>query len=470
MRPRSSIIFLFAVLLVGAGAAQSFHSLEADDREVEINTTVTLQCDERCPVNSWRLNYQLPENSEVIEINDSLGEITDYSIQSDLLDIETNRGEKRENETLRINYRIERPAENVKPGLYSRQISLSGFEDEKTSGVVEAEGLISGRTNHGFETSFSEDMRFRGTGPVQINFNFGNGSKTSYYEFFDGEVEKSDDSYRIALGVVGLQQSYQRIPVAMYDEDYDDLGFEWSAGLYKAGLIQMRDNEDREQIVLTHETVHALSDRPLNWDRTQTSYIEEGVAKHAESLIQKKLYREGETDSRPANLFGEDKTYRDGGYRYTVSSKGDREELWNYYQEEKDFMKQWSPDHQHREFGYAYSELVVKNFIMQNGSVQELYTGVESSTTESREEKWARFSELIELEPCNYDERERFDQCLDEINSHEFEVKAATPVQSNSTIRIDRIEIPEIRVQEPSLQGFLGFLNSIIERITEALG
>jgi hypothetical protein len=470
MRPRSPIIFLFAVLLIGSATAQSFHSLEADQDRVFVQSNITLTCNENCPANSFRFQYRMPEGSEIVSIEDSLGEINDYSLNSNIAEIVTNRGERRESEVVVINYRIERPAELVKLGLYSRQISLSGFEDEKTSGVVEAEGLISGRTNHGFETSFSEDMRFRGTGPVQINFNFGNGSKTSYYEFFDGEVGESDDSYRIALGVVGLQQSYQRIPVAMYDEDYDDLGFEWSAGLYKAGLIQMRDNEDREQIVLTHETVHALSDRPLNWDRTQTSYIEEGVAKHAESLIQKKLYREAETDSRPANIFGEDKTYRDGGYRYTVSSKGDREELWNYYQEEKDFMKQWSPDHQRREFGYAYSELVVKNFIMQNGSVRDLYTDVESSPTESREEKWARFSELIELEPCNYDERERFDQCLDEVNSHEFEVKAATPVQSNSTIRIDRIEIPERRVQEPSLQGFLGFLNRIIERITEALG
>ena len=470
MRLRIATILLFTVILIGSVTAQSFHSIEANQDRILIQSNITLSCDQNCPANSFRFQYRMPEGSEIISIEDSLGEINDYTLNSNIAEIVTNRGEKKESEALVMNYKIERPAELVKPGLYSRQISLSGFEDEKTSGVVEAEGLISGRTNQGFETSFSEELRFRGTGPIQINFNFGNGSKTDHYEFFDGEVDESDDSYRIALGVVGLQQSYQRIPVAMYEEDYDDLGFEWSAGLYKAGLIQMRDNEDREQIVLTHETVHALSDRPLNWDRTQTSYIEEGVAKHAESLIQKKLYREGETESKPANLFGEDKTYRDGSYRYTVSSKGDREDLWNYYQDEKDFIKRWSPDHQRREFGYAYSELVVKNFIMQNGSVRELYTGVESSPTESREEKWARLSDSIELEPCNYDERERFDKCLDEINSHEFEVKAATPVQSNSTIRIDRIEIPERRVREPSLKGFSGFLNRIIERFTEALG
>lgn len=459
---------LFLVLmLVSSVTAQSFHSLEADEQRVEVNTTINLECNERCPVNSWRLNYQLPENSEIIGINDSIGEITDYSLSSNLLDLETNSGERRINETVRINYRINRPAEQVKPDLYKRQISLSGFEDEATSGVLEAEGLISARTNSGFETSFSEDMRFRGTGPIQINFNFGKGSETNYYEFFDGDVEESDDSYSIALGVVGLQQSYPRIPVAMYDEDYDELGFEWSAGLYKAGLIQMRDNEDREQVVLTHETVHALSDRPLSWDRTQTSYIEEGVAKHAESLIQKKLYREGETDSKPANLFGEDRSYRDGTFRYTVPSKGEKERLWEYYQDDGEFMKNWSPDHNYREFGYAYSELIIKNFVMHNGSVRELYTEVESSSTDSREEKWERFSEIVDLEPCNYDRREMFDNCLDEINSHEFQVKAATPVENNSTIEIDRIEIPERRVEKPSYRGFIQFLTRLLESIIQ---
>lgn len=466
MKTRTLLTLLSAALVFsGFAASQSFHSLDADRDQIQLNTTIGLESEEG--VNTWSLRYRMPEGSEINQINDSLGEIEDYSLESGLLQLKTNKGPKRTNETVKINYRINRDAEEIKQGLYTREISFSGFKDHETSGIVKAEDLISGDTNRGLQASFTDEMRFKGEGAANIVFNFGRGNTTEYYEFFNGSIN-STDSYRVALGTVSLKPRFQKIPVALYSEDSSDLGFEWSAGLYRSGIIHMRKNDDKEKMVLTHETVHALSNDYLDWDRTRTSYIEEGIAKHAEKMMQKKLYSEGEIEERPGQLFGEEETYVQGGYRYTVPSRGDREKLWNYYSNDQDFMKNWSPEHEERSFGYAYGELIVKNYLMENGNISALYTEVDGSTTDSADEKWSRFSEVAELEPCNEETRERFESCLDDLNSHSFEVRAAD-YSGNDSIEVERMDLPERRLESTGLNRLIEQFYSLLDAFLKIL-
>ncbi len=282
----------------------------------------------------------------------------------------------------------------------------------------------------------------------------------------------------------------------MTDSDYDRLVNEWSSGEYVGGGIKIREPESIEDSfvpVLAHEVVHGLNDRRLNWDETRSSYFDEGVSKYVESLMRKKIYNEGKTNRKPAELFGEEKEYRirRDGQRYivTVPPKGDKEVLWNYYQQDRDFMKEWSAfsssDSDTRSFGYAYSELVVSNYIARDGgSIRQLYSDLKvDRKIRSTEEKWNLLSEHLDMTPCKYEDRQRFENCIDDINNYDFPIYSAQPQQDRSgTIQIDRLEVPNRT--EPSnnlpsldtgnlsstgnqvegfLSGFLRYLGSLIQ-------
>jgi hypothetical protein len=200
----------------------------------------------------------------------------------------------------------------------------------------------------------------------------------------------------------------------------------------------------------------------------------------------KKLYRNNRVKTGTRQVFGDDEEYRveedDGTYIYTRRSQGDREMLWNYYQDDMDLMQDWNPSQseEYREFGYAYSELLVKNHIVNTGeNIRELYSDISPGRkSESGEEKWSYLSQQMEMEPCNYDSRERFDDCLDEVNSHEYPVYSASSIQrGSSTLRFDEIDVPnrteaqEKRAESRSgeevsfldfLQGFFRYLRSLL--------
>ena len=218
-----SIIVLAISFTVPEASAQTQYSIDSGMDDVEINTTVTLQCDEdsrNCPVNSWSLpNWYLPEDTVVENIRDTKGEIDDYTINGNTLSLETNEGEKRRTETVKIQFRIERPPEKVYRGLRKREFSLPGFRGKTTRGTVRTDNLISGRTSYGFETAYSGDrLNFTGSGPVNVRLKSGEGNETKYFEFF-GKVPEEDQSlaYEVPVAMTGQVQNFRRFPVAVMD-------------------------------------------------------------------------------------------------------------------------------------------------------------------------------------------------------------------------------------------------------------
>ncbi|WP_414838190.1 hypothetical protein ACK3SF_02200 [Candidatus Nanosalina sp. VS9-1] len=436
-------------------ASQVQYTIDSDNRDVEINTTVRLDCDissSSCPVNSWRLpNWPLPEDVEVLNVRDSIGEIEDYSIEGNMLSLETNRGERRTSETVKINFRINREAEEVYRGLRKREFSLPGFSGERTFGEVQMDNVISGRTTYGFETSYGKDhFNFTGTGPVQIRLKAGKGNRTEYFEFFGDRPEGNHSlAYEIPVAMTGQVQNFKRFPVAVMDpETFNRSVGLWSAGEYIGGSIKIRRNLEEEFTpILAHEVVHGLNDRVLNWDQTRSSYIDEGTGKYVEYLVKIKL----QGRDRVREVFGDDVTYTvqrdDGRYRITLPSQGDRERLWKYYRDDMDFMKAWSPVEypDERRFGYAYSELIIKNFIVNsNGSMRDIYSIDPGKKVDSNEEKWSIYSEKIDLRPCDYSNRQRFEKCLDRINNYNYSVYRASEIDRGSNrIMIEDIDVPE---------------------------
>ena len=108
-------------------------------------------------------------------------------------------------------------------------------------------------------------------------------------------------------------------------------------------------------------------------------------------------------------------------------------------------MKSWSPESRNRDFGYAYSELIIRNWISQNNSVREIYGEIGGDKLNSNREKWDYYSEFLDLTPCKFESRERFENCLERINSYDYPVLAAEeiPERNQVAIRVQELEVAE---------------------------
>jgi hypothetical protein len=453
---RKLALSLLVLFLTGLAAGQVSYSISSTAEEVDINTTLKLDCGDssRCPVNQWTIpGWPLPDSAEVISVRDSLGKIEEYTVEGDSLSIETNSGDRRRSETVRIHMRVPGDAESIYRGLKKRSLSIPSIPEGRTSGTLRQEDLVSGRTGFGFDASYSDNvMNFTGTGPTNIRIKFGEGNETEYFEFFGtDDIRNSELAYEVSVGMTGQVQNFERFPVAVMDsKSFNESVGRWSAGEYVGGSIKLRKSLGAadKAAVLAHETVHGLNDRELNWDNTRSSYIDEGTGKFVEFLIRKRVQEE----KKIAELFGDDKTFReerDGKtYRITIPSRGDRDELWNYYRNDQDFMKDWNPSDfaEQRSFGYAYSDLIIRNYIVNmNGSMRDLYTEIRpGKVVESNEEKWRIYSQVLDLTPCEYEERERFDRCLDRINDREYSLTRATEIdRGDRRVLVEEIELRE---------------------------
>ena len=463
--------FLPVILLILAStmvSGQVYHEVNAGTENATVNTTVVLECDPEtpsCPVNSWKLEWTMPENAEVNRIHDTLGEITDYTVTGKNVEIRTNSGQRRQSETVEISMVIEKNAKEIHRGLHKREFSLAGLKGSQSSGYVKSPGLISGWIGYGSKPVFYDsNMSFATQGSTAVRVNFGEGNKSKYYEYFGIPARNSESVYEISVGMTGLVQDFQRFPVAvMAPEEYNQSVVGWSSGEYIGGSFRMRkDLGERFKPVLAHETVHGLNDRVLKWDSTSTSWFDEGSAKYVEFLVQRKLYNNGETDRPPAELFGKEKRYdpdeSDDTY-YTLPPEGDREKLWSYYENDREFMKYWNPmeSSENRDFGYAYSELMVRNYVARmNGSLREIYPKIDPGRqVKSPEEKWRIFSQELDTTPCKYEDRQRFESCLQEINNHDYKIlRAQNPQSGQDQVKLQPIKVPN-RTEEFSSQNSL---------------
>lgn len=460
---RKFITPIFILFLISSGSAEIFHQLEIEEGQIEANTTIELESDDK--VGYWNLNYKLPESTEIRSIKDTRGPIDDYDLNGRELSVTTNKGNPRNNELIKITYSIKRPPKIPVKGLNTYKLKFSGFKNTTTSGVIEVSNLISGRVNYGFDSTYNEtQMKFKGVGPVVIDVNYGEGLESKYFTYFGRGNKISNDSqaYEIALGTIGFQQKYEKFPVG-FKEGFE--GSEWKAGEYQRGRIMMRPQNTSQLPILTHEVVHGLNDRLLNWDHTGSTWFDEGVASYVESLMFAKM----RGYDRIPNLFGDDITYTKGTGIYTLSSRGDREDLWRYYKDDLDFMKDWDATSKNREFGYAYSELIIKNHLRYNNSLKQVYENVNPARKiKDEEEKWDIYSEHMNLRPCDYEVKSEFEQCLENINKYEYEIKRGVIRPSNNKLEIKKVDLPE---RNRINQSFLNIenLKSVIDNIIDSL-
>ncbi|WP_414836351.1 hypothetical protein [Candidatus Nanohalococcus occultus] len=455
-----------------------FYEVDADSKSLSVESSVKLECDpdgSGCPVSRWTARLSVPASAQIQDVSSENGEVLDYERTGNTLTVRTETPPTR-SELINVGYVIDRNAQQVTENLYTRSISLPGFSGEQTSGTLTVQDFISARSGNGFRYSVDKNtVNFTGTGATNFVTAFGQGDKAEYFEFFGKPVENSSKAYKISVGTLGVTNRFERFPAAVIDaEVYNRTVNEWSAGQYTNATIYLRDSlGDDEKPVLAHETVHGLNDQALGW-RSRSSWFDEGTAKYVEFLVRKS------SGDYTREVFGEPVSYtrnKDGRrYRYTLPSEGDKDRLWAYYESNSSWMKNWGPKQGNREFGYAYSELVVRNYIQNGGRLSQLYQDIRSESYQTDEEKWRGLSQHIDTTPCKYESRERFESCLDDVNSFDYPVYTVTDIKkTNRSLNVQQLEVEEpepvrrpesIEVQRASswLNGFfeslMGFLNS----------
>lgn len=444
---RKPSLLILLMLLSGIAAASVQYNINADENQALINTTVQLECEgANCPVASWSLTLDKPAGANVTDVEAARGEISNYQVHGDKILVQTRSDQPTETEFIEISYRVDEDAEELRDGLYTRKISLPGFSGESNSGTIKTMNLITASGSHGFETQVTNDtFKFQGEGPARAKLSFGEGHETEYFEFFGSRPDETSLAYEVAVGTLGFAHRSDKLPAAVLPNyEYNQTVNRWSSGRYIDGNIILREDLGSKFLsVLAHETAHALNDQHLKWDRTSSAWFDEGTSKYLEFLVEKSV----DGQDRTRELFGDEVAYvaRENGdrYKYTLPPKGSKEKLWQYYQNNMSFMKAWNSDSRERNFGYAYSELIIRNHISKNNSLSELYTRLDrEQAIEDNDEKWIYYSQYIDLRPCDHDSREKFESCLERINNHDYPVYTAEPSDDTQELQIEELEAP----------------------------
>lgn len=466
------LVVLLALSISFAQASDVFYEVNDTSEGYNLSTTIQLECDEDsagCPTSRWSLSWDKPENSEVLLVENNYGEIDSYRTDNGLLTVESSEGSRTNNQTFRMVFKVEEDREGLGGSLERRPLNLPGYAGSKTSGKVRADDFLTASASSGTKTGLDNgSLAFESEGPLNLRLNFGDGEELAGYSYFANvplNETTSRMAYETALGVTSTKPKYNFYPVVIKSpEVYQAEHGLWSSGEYSEGVITIRDDlDDRTTAVLAHETVHAINHEAFEWSRSESAYIDEGLATYTEFLVNKRMYREELTDNMPPQLFGESIEYteRQGSdiIRYELPPQGDKEQLWHYYEENQSFMKQWHPkQEENREFGYAYSQLIIRNYVKNGGDLNTLYQEFKDIEREfgNEEDKWNTLDEVVDLEPCNYDSREQFDSCIKEINDYDYEILVGDSFDQDDgsgELDVDNIELEEREKPETVLDN-----------------
>jgi hypothetical protein len=474
------LIFFLSLSAIAGTAAGTESDVHIENSSVETEMSLELHAgDEK--LNYWRASVELPEGASIVSVEDSLGEIDEYEVSDGVLTFKTNTGRARETETVTVDYVVDNAVIEEFGGLRLVEIPLVSFSREKEETRVRVtadDEILSTSPAHGFNTELTaEEAVYVGEGGGAVRIVVGEPDKEygRYAVFGGSNLSEAEELYGVVPAAFGFGPPVNRHPVVFLGDDrYEEAAGEgWSSGHHRTGGVIMvrRSTEDVTETVL-HETTHAYNDYALSWTDENVGWFEEGTAGYVEFLADRK---NGEV--RP-ELFG-DVRYReeDGQYR-VVSPRGDIVDLIEYYEGEE-FMPTWDPsegDDDRRRFGYAFSELVVREYVAEKGpdALRETYDELTSRQEEVSSEEAATEAVLDAmgrdgLRPCESSNRDEVEACLSRINGMEATVPAYGETDRD-TFEYDGVEPPEQKENESDSEdggGFFGFLRGLLASFVE---
>lgn len=456
------------VLATAPSTASVVHRVSFEDNGAVVNSSLLIESEE--PVGGTRFTVGQEKYMEVVEVNSETGEAS-YSYENGSLVLGVDTTLPKKEHSLEVVWKPVEGLEESFPGLYMIDMDLFGFKGKETAAVVKNPDILSWYEPVSFRSQYSNgSLKFEGEGNLWLRGYLSDEGKETenYYYFEDYNFSEAEELVPILEHVSGVSNPHKRIPVVVLeDEAYDEEFDGWSKGMYRTGgLVAVRESlEGSNRIAaLLHETTHGFNSRALKWDSTDTAYYDEGRAKLVELLVSEAL------GSPRSEIFGEEVRFEKGNRRYRLSPRSSPEELWSYYQNDRDWISYWSPRKEEfsdvRRFGYALSELILRKKVEEDGlgslrEVQRNLSGV-GRRVESPKEKAEIMGNLVDLRPCYTENRTEFESCLEGINSQEFDLGT---MDLNHTFEDTReeIDIQERKIIKKPETG--GQIDLILENV-----
>ncbi len=492
---RAAVLLVLCLGAVPLAGATTTYDIAVDGTTATVNVSFELTADRA--INFWRgVTWQLPDGAAVVAVRDTQGAIDDYTVRDGELRFNTNRGPARTREVVTVVYRHDNAVEEEYRGVDLLQFRLSGFPDERTQVAVEtARPLLAESHSYGFRYSLGpRAANYSGTGPVNLYLSVSDsGDRYDHFVLFgDGNLTRADQLFDVAPAVTGFLPQLNRYPVIVLpDQEYDETVDAWSAGQYRTGgLIFIRESvmeQDSGAAVVMHEVMHGFNEHALRWTDYQRPWFDEGTARYVEYLIK------DQQGLHSPEIFGDRVEWRCGERRTCYYEPwGTPDQLWDYYQSGDDFMESWSPmqaeTDDRRRFGYAYAELLVRNYVRTNSpdALQPVYERLHDVNRRIRDPRQATETILTAMNtdftPCKADVRAAFDRCLEAVNDMTPTVpNASVGTGAPTPVTIDPIKRPETgpqhrdralpgmpQVQEGTLR-LTDAITTLITRLSDAL-
>ncbi len=474
-----SVLFCAIALSIAANAQITHIDCNLEISENIVDMVLYLKANK--PVNYFVLSMPFYENASLLSLEDSLGKITKYELKNGSLKITTNSSAKRREEIVKMKLELKELAVERFPGIFYAKFSVPAEPNTNVNFYAYGKKIVGFDLSAGFRGSLTNyRLHASGKGPLAICFFYSDkGKRIGKFLVFAENLsekqisafEKANELYPIVPAVLGIAIDVNIFPVLVLSDDkYEESINDYSEGSYlKGGLIVIKESSFEEQAVPTiiHELTHAFNAKILAWNQSKASWLDEGLARFVEYLTKKQL------GIKTNNLFYGTKKYASGNYIYVLKPVSDWKELIRYYNEGLNFMAEWSAEEaETREFGYAFSELFIREYVSKNGleklhkSLQKLLE-VEKNVQEGKE-----FTKIVldsfgtKLEPCKRESEKEMLACIKELNN--FTPKIAKTealqigiVEKESTIKLNVMEIRR-RVLEEKIQELKNAFNHFI--------
>lgn len=441
MQIRKILPWLFLLLFLGTASAALSYDLNLLGDNAEVNMQIELISTKAA--NIFQGSMQIPENAKITAIKDSSGNISEFSLENGDLTFKTNYSIAKEKEIVDIKMLWSKITDKNYYGLNCSKLSFSGIKDTETTVNIEGNKILSFEASAGFNSYYSENkITVKGIGPVNIYLCYSDkGLYFKHYVLFGETINLSetDDYFDIIPLVLGIMPAFSRFPVVIMEDNLYYLEVnEYSQGTHMPGgvliikksLFEDKQGKTNEGIITTiHETVHSFNALAFQWNNTQASFFDEGIAKLIESITVERA------EAHNSQLFYGEVKYAEGNKLFTLLPKGEIEDLLDYYLNNRTFMVEWNPSKaDNRSFGYAYGELYAKKYVMDHGinELQKAYrefVGINESM-DSEGKVYDKINAALGTTepPCYMKSLQELKDCLNTVNAYHIMVPEQTNV------------------------------------------
>ena len=458
------VLSLFLIALASVASAASAHTLayEATVKGSDAEVKVTRKLEYDTAYTWFNVSLWVPLDAEIVSIRDSLGTITDYAQEGTSVDFDTHQGTKRKKETITLVYKTRDVVDSNFDPLKELNLPLGGFTESPTTvKVILPSNALYATVTNGFEVDVNgKTLIAYGDGATYITAVFTGALGEEYGDYLllpqnSNKKEELRELVRKASEWVQLiprlkgfaPENKQFTLVVLQSSDYNEYVDEWSAGVYNKSIkaIVLREDENTQWknslSTLLHETGHAYDYELMPWVDSNWSWFTEGMSDYIERFVPT---LQGKVNPAPFN-FASTARYLEDGNVYTWGPSRDRNELWAYYQEGRDWIKTWTPSDENqtseqRGFGYALSEFIMAHKAWRDGGPESIHYSFKELVKEREDVNDSEeFNEIamkalnVDLRPCYSSSREEFDSCIDSVNNARLSIPPASSVEMLSS-------------------------------------